>query len=71
MSEIAQFFAEVDANIESIRNDRGLKELTLDWLERSGRHRYTYNFTWLGRPIIQLPRTLLHCRKLSGGQSLT
>ncbi len=28
------------------------------------RHRYTYNFSWLGRPVIQLPQDLLAVQEL-------
>src|SRR5205807_1731810 len=34
------------------------------WLAEVTRRRYTYNFTWLGRPVIQLPQDLLAVQEL-------
>jgi len=28
------------------------------WSRVTNQHRYTYNFTWLGRPIIQYPQDM-------------
>lgn len=39
--------------------DQELRELTRDWLNRSFEYQYPYNFTWLGRPIIQYPQDVL------------
>ena len=64
MSEVAKFLAEVDANIQSLKGDPKLKELSLDWIARSGKHHYTYNFTWLGRPIIQLPADIIALQEI-------
>lgn len=32
--------------------------LSLEWLTRSAEKRYSYNFTWLSRPIIQYPQDI-------------
>ena len=34
-------------------------EISRDWLISSVEHKYSYNFTWLGRPIIQYPQDLM------------
>ncbi len=36
-----------------------LRTLSLRWLELSVRQQYSYNFTWLGRPIIQYPQDIV------------
>ncbi len=40
------------------------RTLSRDWLEESSRHHYSYNFTWLGRPIIQYPQDLLAMQEI-------
>ena len=35
-----------------------MKQATLDWVNAIAPHKYTYNFSWLGRPIIQFPQDL-------------
>lgn len=58
MSEAARFLSEVQENIERLRDDGTVRKATLDWIDAIAPHKYTYNFTWLGRPIIQFPQDL-------------
>ena len=58
MSEVARFIAEVQQNIEGLRTDAAVKQAALDWVNAIAPHKYTYNFSWLGRPIIQFPQDL-------------
>ena len=55
MSEVARFIAEVQENIEGLRTDAAVRQATINWVNAIAPHKYTYNFTWLGRPIIQFP----------------
>ena len=64
MSEITKFSAEVEANIESLKEDAELHRMSRQWLARSGEHHYTYNFTWMGRPIIQLPADIMALQEI-------
>lgn len=64
MSEVAKFEAEVAANVKGLRNDDELKALSLEWIEKAAKHRYSYNFSWLGRPIIQHPSDVLALQEL-------
>ncbi len=41
-----------------------MNEKSLDWLVESVKDRYSYNFTWLGRPIIQYPQDILAMQEL-------
>lgn len=59
MSEVARFFAEVAANASKLRADAKAQRLALELLEAMTVHRYGHNFTWLGRPIIQLPQDVM------------
>jgi cephalosporin hydroxylase len=58
MSEAARFLSEVQENIERLGTDGTVRQAPLDWIDAIAPHKYTYNFTWLGRPIIQFPQDL-------------
>lgn len=58
------FEAEVQANITALGDRRELWPKTLDWMLDVGRNRYTYNFTWLGRPIIQYPQDIVALQEI-------
>jgi cephalosporin hydroxylase len=64
MDEIARFSAEVEANVDRLQADGTLQALSRAWLGAVTRQRYTYNFTWLGRPVIQLPQDLLALQEI-------
>lgn len=49
---------------DSVVVDDGLRSLSLSWLEASVRHKYSYNFTWLGRPIIQYPQDMVAIQEI-------
>lgn len=59
MSEVAKFFDEVQENIGGLRSDGRVRQATLDWIDAIAPHNYTYNFTWMGRPVIQFPQDLV------------
>ena len=40
------------------------KSLTANWMEESVDANYSYNFTWMGRPIIQYPQDILAMQEL-------
>lgn len=56
--ELQAFETEKRQNIEALEADAELRQLALDFMRATGKHRYTYNFTWLGLPIIQFPQDL-------------
>lgn len=64
MSEIAKFFAEVSANVQGLRDDLDLQALSRDWIRETQRFKYSYNFTWMGRPIIQFPQDMMAMQEL-------
>lgn len=51
-------------DVERMSSDRRLRRLTYNWWIRSGKYKYSYNFTWLGRPIIQYPQDILAMQEL-------
>lgn len=50
--------------IEKIGSDPGLKKITREWFDVASRHKYSYHFKWLGRPIIQFPQDILAMQEL-------
>ena len=58
------FQEEVKQNIDALGQDAHLMDMTLAWIERSNAHRYTYNFSWLGRPVIQSPQDMVAVQEL-------
>lgn len=59
MNPIQQFEQEVQENIDRLANDPSLPDESLAWMLRAGMvGAYTYNFRWLGRPIIQYPQDI-------------
>jgi len=50
--------------IEAMQADEELKALRGKIYEAIGKYRYTYNFNWFGRPIIQLPEDILTMQEI-------
>ena len=44
--------------------DKELKDLSRQWLIKSAAGRYCYNFSWMGRPIIQYPQDLVAMQEI-------
>lgn len=55
MNPIKQFETDKSARIAGYAKDDGFRDRSRLWLEESMRKQYVYNFTWMGRPIIQNP----------------
>lgn len=64
MDPVEQFQEEVRRNIEALGEDEVLKAIAREFMIRSARHRYTYNFQWMGRPIIQFPTDIVALQEL-------
>ena len=63
-NEIEQFQAEVAKNIAGLKEDRDVQALSRIWLREITRHKYAYNFAWLGRPLIQFPQDMAALQEL-------
>jgi cephalosporin hydroxylase len=59
-----RFEDEVRRNVAALRADTGLRALSSQWLHQTLPHRYSYNFRWLGRPIIQYPQDIVATTEL-------
>src|ERR1700678_3191345 len=54
----------VEKNVRELREDRDLRARSLAWMCDAGNHGYSYNFRWLGRPVIQYPQDLMALQEL-------
>jgi cephalosporin hydroxylase len=50
--------------IGTLARDDHLRRLSLQWMMDASRHKYTYNFSWLGRPVIQYPQDLFAAQEI-------
>lgn len=64
MDPVEDFRRRVARNIERIGEDRHFFGLTNIWLREAIRKEYAQNFTWLGRPIIQVPQDVYAIQEL-------
>lgn len=64
MNPIKNFENEVKCNIKAMGDDRALLDKTLNWIENSAIHKYSYNFKALGRPIIQYPQDIVMMQEI-------
>lgn len=61
---VNQFEEEKIARIEALGKDTGFQNRSRDWLEESMRKSYVYNFSWMGRPIIQNPIDIMAMQEI-------
>ncbi len=64
MSDIDEFDRVCRENARAMAADAELKRETMDWIVRTSQHRYTYNFRWLGLPVIQFPQDLMALQEI-------
>ncbi len=64
MNEIEKFRAEVRQNVDAQRQDRDAQALSRLWIQKTAPSKYSYNFRWLGRPIIQYPQDIVAIQEL-------
>ena len=55
MNPVEQFKQEVRTNIRGLSGDESLQDLSRKWIRDVARHKWSYNFRWMGRPAIQFP----------------
>ncbi|MEG4301599.1 cephalosporin hydroxylase family protein [Microcoleus sp. D3_18a_C4] len=64
MNEMAKFFTQVATNIEGLKADQDIQALSRIWVREISPHKYPYNFTWMGRPIIQFPQDIMAMQEI-------
>lgn len=55
---------EVKRRVEFQNNDLSLRKLSDDFMSQSHLLKYSYNFSWLGRPIIQYPQDIVSFQEI-------
>lgn len=61
MNEIEKFNKE---KIENIAKQNSKLQMGIDFIEKTVDTQYTYNFSWMGRPIIQYPQDMLALQEI-------
>ncbi|MBK5284700.1 MAG: cephalosporin hydroxylase family protein [Bacteroidia bacterium] len=64
MNPISQFQEETKRRIEEQDKNDSLKKAAKELMTESVRSNYSYNFTWMGRPIIQYPQDMIAMQEL-------
>lgn len=64
MDSITQFNQERAADIAAMGQDEALKQKSIAWMLHADKYKYTYNFTWLGRPIIKFPNDIVATQQI-------
>lgn len=64
MNEYESFCLSRAKSIKEMSNSSDLKDLGLGFIAESAKFNYTYNFEWMGRPIIQFPQDILAMQEL-------
>jgi cephalosporin hydroxylase len=64
MDNIKHFEEERRSRIENQGNLNDLKEASVDFIRASINSGYSYNFSWMGRPIIQYPQDMIAMQEL-------
>jgi len=58
------FRAQKREMIQKAGEDEKLRTLSLQWVNTSARYLYSYNFTWMGHPIIQFPQDIIAMQEI-------
>lgn len=61
---IQEFKCDCNNEIDVMSKDDKIKDLSIDWMVSTAKHKYTYHFSWMGRPIIQYPQDIVAMQEL-------
>lgn len=61
---IRAFHEQVERNLDQQRADAEVRRTSAAWLRRTHELGYDYNFSWFGRPVLQLPQDLMALQEL-------
>lgn len=63
MTEIEKFIAEKKKNIVAL-GDEKYKKVGIDFINVTQKEKYSYNFSWMGRPVIQFPQDIVAMQEI-------
>jgi len=58
------FMAERERTVNDMGDAKLFDRISRDWMQEAGKYNYTYNFDWLGVPIIQFPNDIVALQEL-------
>jgi len=64
MNELEKFENEKLDSIRKIGQADDLKKMGLEFVVKTSPYKYTYNFSWMGRPIIALPQDMIAMQEI-------
>lgn len=64
MGQIEEFKKERSNAINEMSKDDELKRKSLEWMLHADKYKFTYNFSWLGRPIIKYPNDIVTMQEI-------
>lgn len=64
MNPREEFENDVRNQIEGLKQDEDVQALSRIWLREITPHKYAYNFSWMGRPIIQFPQDMIAMQEI-------
>jgi cephalosporin hydroxylase len=59
MDPIKEFNSERETDIKAMGADLELRKKSIEWMLHADKYKYTYNYSWMGRPIIKYPNDIL------------
>jgi cephalosporin hydroxylase len=64
MNPREEFDNDVRRQIDGLKQDEDVQALSRIWLREITPHKYAYNFSWMGRPIIQFPQDMIAMQEI-------
>ena len=64
MDPISEFKLFRKENLNEMSKDEELKKIAIEFIAKSAKYEYSYNFDWLGRPIIQHPEDMVAMQEI-------
>jgi cephalosporin hydroxylase len=64
MNPLDKFDSDRDSRLSKMRLDSDLHHKSLDWMIHADKYKYSYNFEWLGIPIIKYPNDMVVYQEL-------
>lgn len=64
MNPREEFDNDVRRQIDGLKQDQDVQALSRIWLREITPHKYAYNFSWMGRPIIQFPQDMIAMQEI-------
>ena len=59
MDPIQKFNKDCEQEIRLQSEDKEFAALSREWIEKANSFKYSYHFSWMGRPIIQYPTDII------------